>query len=164
MPTIVVSSWIVLTVLLGAAAWIAAWSRRQTKARALGIITFLAGSPVAAFAVAVCLGWPMPLIAGITGPSGDYTVLGSKLIPGQAIYVLIDVGNEPRYYVLPWDQGAAETLQDASDNGSGVNVTVPPMEFSWEQRKPLSFHELPQPKVLPDKPRQQEPVARLDSI
>ena len=164
MPSIVVSAWIVLTVLLGAAAWIAAWSRRETKARVLGILAFLAGSPVAFFSLALCLGWPIPLIGGITGPTGDYTVLGSKLVANEAIYVLIDVGNVPRYYSIPWDQDQAKKLQDSVDNGSGVKATVPPMEFSWEQRNPLSFHELPQVKILPDKPRQQEPVARLDSI
>lgn len=162
--TQVISSWIIITLLLGAAAWIAAWSRRQTKARVLAILAFLSGSPIALFSLALCLGWPIPLIGGVTGPSGDFIVLGQKLVANKAIYVMIDVGNVPRYYVLPWDQNAAKKMQDAADKEAGMMVTIPPMEFTWERRKPLSFHELPQPQVLPQKPRQEQAPMRFDNI
>jgi hypothetical protein len=160
----VISSWIVLTVILGACAWVAVWSRRPTRLRLLSVAAFFLSSPVALVSLAVCLGWPVPLIGGVTGPSGDYLILGSKLMPNEAIYILIDLGNAPRYYVLPWNQDVAKQIQDAIDNQSQMQVTIPPYEMSWERRKPLSFHELPQPKVLPDKPRQAEAPAHFDSI
>lgn len=155
--TTVISTWVVLTLILALAAWVAIWSRRPVRARIMGVLALLAGSPVAFFSLALCLGWPMPLIAGVTGPDGKFVVLGHKLIANEAIYVLIDVGDVPRHYVLPWDQGSAKKLQDAQDKGEGMTVTVPPMDLSWERREPLSFHELPQPKVLPDKPKQEAP-------
>lgn len=160
----VIMSWIALTLVLGIAAWIAIWSRRQTRARILGVLTFLAGSPVAFFALAICLGLPMPLIAGVTGPAGDFLVIGQKLVPNEAIYILVDLGKAPRHFVLPWDSGTAKKLQDAADREEGMKVKIPPMDFSWERRDPLSFHPLPQPKVLPDKPRQEEQPKRFDNI
>lgn len=162
--TAVISAWVALTIVLGLAAWIAVWSRRPTRLRLVAILAFLAGSPVAFFSLALCLGWPVPLVGGITGPAGEFTVLGQKLVANQAIYILIDTGNAPRYYVLPWDQEQAKKLQDAADKQAEMRVTVPPMELSWERRKPLSFHEIPQPKVLPDKPQQAEAPTRFDSI
>lgn len=160
----VISVWILLTVVLGVSAWSAVWSRRPTIGRAMSVLVFLSGSPIAFVSVAFCLGWPVPLIGGITGPAGEYTVLGQKLVANKAIYVMIDVGNVPRYYVLPWDQNAAKKMQDAADKEAGMMVTIPPMEFSWERRKPLSFHELPQPQVLPQKPRQEQAPMRFDNI
>jgi hypothetical protein len=89
--------------------------------------------------------------------SGDKEakVLGSYMIEGSGIYLwlLLPETSEPRYYVLPWDEQTASSLQKAvEDNaqrhGGGVVMQIP-FEHSWEKRDPV-FHALPQPK-LPDK-------------
>src|SRR3546814_8929144 len=64
---------------------------------------------------------------------------------------------------LPWNREMAEKIQALmeQENG-GLRMTVPPFEFSWEKRKPPEVYALPQPKVLPDKPRQEAPKHRSE--
>ena len=82
-------------------------------------------------------------------------VLGSYALDGRAIYLWLQLQgvDEPRYYVLPWDEAAAGQLQKAIEentrnHGGGVVMQLP-FERSWEKRDPV-FHAAPQPK-LPDK-------------
>jgi hypothetical protein len=91
----------------------------------------------------------------LRGGDAEATVLGSYAVEGSGIYlwVLLPRTHEPRYYVLPWDQTTATSLQKAvEDNekqhGGGVVARLP-FERSWDVREP-EFHALPQPK-LPDK-------------
>jgi len=59
-------------------------------------------------------------------PQGDYVVVGAKIVVDKAIYVLLDTGDVPTYYVLPYSTAAANQLQDALDarNGEGVAAHV----------------------------------------
>lgn len=82
-------------------------------------------------------------------------ILGSYALEGSGIYLWLQLPGvaEPRYYVLPWDQQTATSLQKAIDenaaqHGGGVLMQLP-FERSWDKREPV-FHPLPQPK-LPDK-------------
>ena len=96
--------------------------------------------------------------------SGDEEakVIGSYLIEGSGIYLwlLLPGANEPRYYVLPWDQKTATALQkaiedNAASHGGGIVMQLP-FERSWDKRDPV-FHPLPQPK-LPEKGGQPPPA------
>jgi hypothetical protein len=154
--TVVITIWFVLTCLLGLSALIAIWARRPSRARGLSILAFIAASPIAAAALGAALGWPVPLINGVNAPEGTYSVLGSKIIVGKGIYVLIDVGGEPRYYWLPWSQKESKELQEGLNKAGkdgGVQMTIPPFEWSWDQHQ--TFQPLPQQKVIPDKPKPQ---------
>jgi hypothetical protein len=89
-------------------------------------------------------------------------VLGSYALDGRGIYLWLQLQGvaEPRYYVLPWDEGAASQLQKAIEensrsHGGGVVMQLP-FEHSWDKRDPV-FHALPQPK-LPDKGGAPPPV------
>jgi hypothetical protein len=89
-------------------------------------------------------------------------VLGSYLLDGQGIYLWLQVAqtNEPRYYVLPWDQQMASELQKAveqnqAQHGGGVLMRLP-FEHSWDKRDPM-FYPAPQPK-LPDKAGEPPPM------
>ncbi len=86
---------------------------------------------------------------------GDAKVLGSYLLEGAGIYLWLQLPGvqEPRYYVLPWDQKTATALQkaveeNAAQHGGGIVMQLP-FERSWDKREPV-FHPLPQPK-LPEK-------------
>lgn len=149
----VVTIWLVITALFAIISSLAIWSRGLSRARGLSVAACLVFSPVSAVALGFSLGWPLPLLAA---PAGEYRVLGVKMIVSKGIYVLLDFSDgEPRYYWVRWSRQAAEELQKAmeSQESDGVEMKIPPFEWSWERRP--SFHPLPQPKVLPDKPRQE---------
>lgn len=149
---IVLSVWLALTIGVAIPAFFAIWSRRTTRARGLAVGAFLLASPVAAGCLASALGWPIPVLNGVTAPAGDWTILGNKMIVGRGIYLLIDVSDrEPKYVVLPWSKELSEKLQDLMNKGEVPQLVVPPFEFSWNQKE-TDIQPMPQPKWLPDKP------------
>ncbi|TPI86430.1 hypothetical protein [Mesorhizobium sp. B2-8-9] len=159
-----ITVWLVLTAILAAMALIAIWARRPTAARTLAVLSLLLFSPIAGAAVWLCLGWPVPYVEGLTVKPGKHMILGVKALIGDGIYVLLDLGGEaPRYYKMPWNDRTAEQMQKALDEraaggeGSTAGVEVKPFEFSWDTHPP-QFWADPQPKVLPDKPHQEEPM------
>lgn len=152
----------ILIFVCGLLAMFAIWSRRETKTRWISVAGFLVSAPVVVAALSFTLGWPVPLIAGLNAPPGDWQVIGSKMVVNEGIYVLLDTGDVPRHYRLPWDKKMSDRLQELLDErqngGKGdLRLKMPPFEFSWDKKKPPEFYALPQPKVLPDKPRQEEP-------
>lgn len=150
-----ISAWAVVTLIIAWMATLAIWSRTPKKARGLSVASFIVASPIAAVAIGAALGNPIPLVNGITSPAGEWTVLGVKMIVNRGIYVLIDNSDaEPRYFVLPWSNEMADKLQDMLDKGEQPMVTVPEFEWSWDQHPP-TFQPAPQPKILPDKPREE---------
>lgn len=150
-----VTPWLAVTIFLAFMALLVVWTRRQSILRPFAVACALFSAPAAAVAIATPLGWPVPLYGGLTALGGEYPVLGVKMIAGKAIYVLVDTGDEPRYYMIPWDRELADQLQDILDDpgNEGAKIEIP-MEFSWDKNKP-QFHPLPQMKVLPDKPPQE---------
>jgi hypothetical protein len=158
-----IASWTVLSLVIGILAIIAVWSRRGNKSRMLAVVGLLLGIPVSGAALAFSLGNPLPYIAAFHfRQGGDFGVLGAKMIVGEGIYALLDVGGAPRYFVMPWDKDMASKLQDLmesqreGDTGE-PRMKLPPMEFSWEKRKPPELYAMPQPKVLPQKPQPATP-------
>lgn len=144
--------WLGLVALAAILAILAIWARRETRIRIAAVAMFLAAAPASLGALWLSLGWPVPIITGVTAMPGEYLVLGSKMIAGDGIYVLIDAGGSvPRYYRIPWSKGIADRLQDLLDGGgAGVIMKLPSHERSWDQSPP-QFWALPQPKALPDK-------------
>jgi hypothetical protein len=138
-----ITAWLILTLCLGLAGIIAIWSRR----------------PLAAVALAMALGWPVPYWPGVTIGEGEPQLLGHKLVEGVGIYVLLDVGpGAPRYYSMPWSTETAEALQKAGEEAGGDGehgMHVPAMEWSWDESEP-QFWATPQP-MMP--PKQAQPAA-----
>ena len=158
-----VAVWVLLTLVTTYFAWVAIWSRRPSKARWLAVLSIFLAAPLTAGSLFYSLGWAIPYVQAVTIPEGKHSILGAKIIKDEAIYVLIDIGDgAPRYYRIPWDPKEASDLQEKLDDqdSAGTGVIVPPFEFSFEQRR--QYYSLPQPKVLPDKPRQEETVPGLD--
>lgn len=158
-----VTAWLILTLIVGIPTTLTIWARRPSRARGLAVGAFLLASPMAAAALGFSLGWPVPYVPGVTVPEGKHTILGVKMLIDQGIYILLDIGDgEPRYYQLPWSNLKGNELQAALDEpGEGnVGVVVPPFEWSWDQNEP-KFYADPQPKMLPDKPRE-EPAPNFE--
>ena len=129
------------------------WSRKETVYRFLSIIIAVMALPFAAVNLAFTLGWAVPAFPMITAPPGEYDILGAKIIDQKAIYLFLDTGNEPRNYMMFWDQKFANDLQKALNrNLEGLQLLIP-YEFSWNTNK-NKLKELPPPKFLPDKPNQ----------
>lgn len=61
-------------------------------------------------------------------PSGQQTVLGARIDVGKAIYVMLDgsssTGGEPRLFVMPYTEQAAQQLQQAQDGAADGEGTV----------------------------------------
>jgi hypothetical protein len=76
---------------------------------------------IAAFSLFLATGTPR-----LTAPPpAKYTVLGAKIIVDEAIYVLLDNGqDEPRYYRLKYSAQQANQLQGAQDAGQGQPGSV----------------------------------------
>ena len=142
--------WLVLTLALSLVAWLAIWSRVPSKARWLTVLAVFLISPISGFVLFQSLGRPLPIIMHISSPpDGEYKVIGAKIIPGEALYVLLDFGAVPVFYTLPWDPNQASSLQKAMNEGDGTAVA----EFKYSQTEDgadVVFFPPPQPP-LPEK-------------
>lgn len=92
--------WLASVLATGAVAWFG--TRRQAVVFAL-VAAATITIPLAA------LGYPSSWL-----PSRQLTVLGARVDVDKAIYVMVD-GPEPRLFVLPYSERAAEQLQKAQD-------------------------------------------------
>ncbi|AZO29332.1 hypothetical protein [Mesorhizobium sp. M1B.F.Ca.ET.045.04.1.1] len=133
-----VTVWLVITVILGLVATFAIWARGFSRARGLAVLAFLLASPIAAASLGFSLGWPVPLVDGLTLSAGEHAILGAKITIGDGIYVLIDRGEEqPRYFKIPWDPKMADKLQQALDEkgeGGEAGITVDQFRWPWEKK------------------------------
>jgi len=112
--------WVVLTLAVAAVVSLAIWSRRPTRARDLSTVALFVVPLIAAGTIFHSHGWPVPMIKYLSVlPDGDYPVLGVKMVPGVATYVLLDVGAEPRLFVLPWNAKQASKGQRMQENPQG---------------------------------------------
>ncbi|HKY87625.1 MAG TPA: hypothetical protein VJL90_12755 [Pseudorhodoplanes sp.] len=156
--TATVTSWLILTGILGLSASLAIWARGASRARGLAVLAFVLATPISGAALATALGWAIPYWPGITVPEGEHPLLGVKMVEGEAIYILLDIGDgEPRYYRLPWSIETAQKLQSAQE-GAGedgeVGLKVPPFDPSLDELGPM-FYADPQ-EAMPPKPVQPE--------
>lgn len=168
-PPAIIAMWLLLTLFLGIVTTSAIWSRQLTRARGFTVLAFLLVSPITLATLAYSLGWPLPLVNGITKSEGEYNILGVKLVVDKGIYLLLDdyEVEEPRYYVIPWSKELADKLQELMEQNEGspegLIARIPPFEWSWDNYD-LEFDVLPMPKWLPDKPVEAEPFRFEDSI
>jgi hypothetical protein len=142
---------------IGIAAILAAisiWSARPLWAKvcALGVAALFL--PVSYISLVELLSQPKPI--SLEWKQRDLTkadVLGMDLREGQGIYLWLRMPGiqEPRSYVLPWDQELAKQLYSAQraaeENGTGVQVKRP-FTRSLDQDRPV-FYALPQPPRPP---------------
>lgn len=149
--------------LFAAAAWLAVWSRKDSWARPVAVALLVLGVLVIPAAGLQSLGHhrPLPLAWELT--PGDHRVLAAKLVQDVAIYLYLDdpARAEPWPLVLPWNNAMADKIQKMQDGAEGdakgqfLMRFKPSLDFNAPQ-----FHAIPQPPMMPEKPRQ-EPVPHL---
>lgn len=135
------------------------WSARHGVARLLMVGLFTGLMALVFSGSSSLLGRPKPVALEWLQPRAEEaTILSGHLIEHRGIYLTLVWGDsEPRLYVMPWDQQAAEQLQqalsEAEQNGTQTMMKRP-FEANQDEQQPL-FYALPQPK-LPDKPVPQQ--------
>ena len=144
---------VILVIYFASLAWLAIWSRRADRMRHAAVGLFILGLPLLAAAGLESLSWSRPLWA-MWSLSGEYRVLGAKMIEGVGIYAYVDTDGEPRAVELPWDNRTAERLQELFDDPANGGQAMMRFEFSWDLERPPTFYPLPQPPALPDKDAQ----------
>lgn len=111
------------------------------------------------FAAMACAAFPLPMAAlghatPTAPPSGPLTVLGARIDVDKAIYVMID-GPQPKLYVLPYSEQAANQLQKAMDGTADGEGTVT-MEMGADGTPGFAEENPP-----PEKPKQAREVPLL---
>lgn len=118
--------WITVIVILAVTAalltGLTIWSRRETVARAAAVGLFVLALPCIALPALTIMSHPAPqwLWSKSIQTTEHTRVIGFKLQPGVAIYLLLDdPGFEyPRYVMIPWDRKKAEQLREMQANPS----------------------------------------------
>lgn len=132
----------ILVIYFASLAWLAIWSRRADKMRRVAVGLFLLGIPLLAGASLEALSWPRPIWA-MWDLSGEYRVLGAKMVEGEAIYAYVDTDGEPRSVKLPWSNKTAEELQALFDDPANGGQAMMRFDFSLDESPP-SFWPVPQ--------------------
>lgn len=147
-----------ITLLFGLSAWAAAYARRQTWARPLALTVFVVMSPLLMLGALESMGWNKPTWAA-WDMGGDFLVLGSKIIEGEAIYLYVDLqdGGEPRALQLPWDENTAKELRELLMDPENNGMAIMRYEWSWDSSG-AQFHPMPQPLFMPPKDAPDEPA------
>ncbi|MCL4798508.1 MAG: hypothetical protein KJ025_02920 [Burkholderiales bacterium] len=145
---------------LGLAAALAAvsiWAPRVLwlKVGALTITALFV--PAVYVAMVELLSRPKPVaLERIDAALAEATVLGADLREEEAIFVWLRLPGveEPRAYVLPWDQGLAEQLHGAQREARerGTEVHARNLFRTGEGRERPMFYAQPQPASPPKQP------------
>jgi hypothetical protein len=141
--------WLIITLSLASVAWCAVWARFPSKARWLAVAAFVVASPAAGASLLLSMGWAVPLYPVMTMPSGEIEVLGVKLVPEEAIYVM---SGEPRLYVLPWNPATASKLQRMMEGAEGEGKIKAKLTGNYA---PGEFYMEGSPMNVPEKPEEQ---------
>ena len=152
-----------LGLLAAVLAHIAIWSPRNLWIKVGALATTAAFLPVAYASVSVMLSRPKPIeMEWSRRQMADASVLGARLEEGKAIYVWLGLEgvDEPRAYVLPWDQELAKQLHGAQRNAEQAGTEVhmrSQFENSLDNRDQV-FYAAPVP---PPAEKQDEPQNTL---
>jgi hypothetical protein len=140
--------------LLALLASVAIWAPRRLPVKLVALFGAFLTLPLSYAAMAGLLSKPKPVaLEWWLQQTEEATVLASSLREGEGIFLWLQLGgiDEPRAYVIPWDQKLAEQLQaagrEAESNQGGVRMRMP-FEPSLDDREPR-FYALPQPAGPP---------------
>jgi hypothetical protein len=152
--SIITPLFIVTALLAALLVSIALWAPRRVLPKVAALLLALALLPTAYAAYAGLLSKPKPVqLEWWMASADEATVLASSIREGDGIYLWLQLAgiDEPRSYVLPWDQEMAQQLQDAmreaEQNDSRLAMRLP-FEPSLDDREP-KFYALPQPAMPP---------------
>lgn len=135
------TAWLFLVLAFGTVALFAVWSRKPTGYRAASVVAFILA---AALSLPVALA-PLGAPRFLAPPPGEYRVLGARIDPDVAIYVLLQPAEGlPVYYVLPYSAASANDLQNAIDGkgeGGGVRGTFSEGAVNFDVEPPVTADE-----------------------
>lgn len=155
-------AWLALSTALCTITSLAVWSRRPTMARGAAVAALLIVVPLSGLLLTTQRGWPVVPIPHVSAlPDGEMDVLGAYMVPGEAIYLTLRVGDYPRLFVLSWNAEAASKLQRLMEGreGTGEIKATKRTGLTEEDSFPLEMHGAPQ-KPMPNK--QPEAVNRYE--
>ena len=140
--TEVTQLFVVAAALVAVLSLISIWAPRRLAIKSAALATAVQFLPVSYAALVDLLSKPKPVdLEWLQSDAAQAEVLASRLVEDEAIYLWLQLPDvaEPRAYVLPWDRGSAEQLQqamrEAEQNGGGVQMRLP-FEPSLEVREP----------------------------
>ncbi|MFQ5775518.1 MAG: hypothetical protein ACE5GS_13430 [Kiloniellaceae bacterium] len=137
---------------------IAVWAPRRLWIKLGALATTAVFLPAGYLALAEMLGRPKPIkIEWARQELAEASVLSSRMEEGEAIYLWLGVPgiDEPRSYVLPWNQRLARQLRGAErtaqQNGAQVRMRSP-FERSLDEREQKFYAAPPPPPPLKRQP------------
>ncbi len=146
-----------ITVLAGILGSISIWTPRKVWLKCTALCTLAFFLPVAYFTMTDLLSRPKPAdLEWLHRQADKAEVLGTRMTEGEAIYVWLKMEGveEPRAYVLPWDQQLAKQMHGAKREAESKGQPLmmgKPFQPSLEQRD-KKFYAAPQPKLPPKNP------------
>ncbi len=146
-----------LTALAGILGSISIWTPRKVWLKCTALCTLAFFLPVAYFTMTDLLSRPKPAdLEWLHRQAEQAQVIGTHMREGEAIYVWLEMEgvNDPRAYVLPWDQQLAKQMHGAKREAESKGQPLmmgKPFQPSLEQRD-KKFYAAPQQKMPPKTP------------
>lgn len=151
---------VALAAILGS---ISIWTPRKLWVKCAALCTLSFFLPVSYFAMAGLLSRPKPTdMEWLHRQMSQARVLGTQMSEGEAIYIWLQMEGieEPRAYVLPWDQQLAKQMhgakREAESKGSALMMGRP-FQSSLDQRE-RKFYAAPPPMAPPKRPQAEQPM------
>ena len=145
-------------------AHIAIWSPRDLWIKIGALATTVAFLPVAYASLSTMLSRPKPIeLEWSRDRLADAAVLGARMEEGKAIYIWLGMEgvDDPRAYVLPWNQELAKQLHGAQRTAEQTGTRVlmrKPFENSLDERNQVFYAAPVQP------PREKEEEAPQNAL
>jgi len=155
--------YIACAILITALAWIAVGRNRGIKVRSIAVLLVAALLPTGFGAVSELLSRPKPMAAEwIERHLDEAIVVSSVMQEDEAIYLWLQLPNqeEPRAYVLPWNENTAQQLAKMEAEGEETDQSVSMRNPFKPQEKTESepqFYVSPPPALPPKTPVVESP-------
>jgi hypothetical protein len=131
------------------------WSRKETRVRGLAVAGFALMIPFLVASSYFARSWPLPLNEW-TAPEGRVRVIAANMRQDVAIWLWLDSETGPRYYVRPWNNEEARTLQGMMDGQAESGQSF----FIWMDKdtSEAKFDTVQIPPALPKRDPSPTPV------
>jgi hypothetical protein len=136
------------------------WSQHRLAVKLTALAVAVLFLPTAYFSMVTLLSRPKPILLEWTAPKADETtVIAAQMKEDVAIYLWVQRpdSDEPRAYVLPWDEQVARQLHEAQRaaeaEGGTVQVRLAPQQNNLDPAERMFYTAppaAPPPKVVGD--------------
>ena len=139
------------------------WSPRAVWLKVSALVITLLFLPATYVSVVELLSRPKPIALEWKRPDfAEAKVLAADMREGESIYLWLRMPGveEPRFYVLPWDQELAKQLHKAQRDANARGTAVQAKNLfktSHDRERPM-FYAMPQPALPPKQPPVYDPL------